>query len=473
MRVDLILPDLQPPKLTEVLLRHQSKILHEISKRNQIRFEQGGGTIQFKNRKEEIIRRLQRRSVTGESFEQATDVVGRERLLLSLYIERFGRTDSKDWLPPFDNGIARSLLGTSGKGWRTGQRMRATRLFFTHFDKLTALPFLCLRLSEAYASVDQNVSGPVLTWHAQRRVLFDIAGTSNVAAKSTSGESLQKLMGRLSIPQDGRFAEVLRQVLLLNKIQTTAFGEEPPAFEEVQNLKNENIPGNLLLGGAALKILVQRVEAEGRRKWPTDWSKWITRFGCDPRHGRASAEGAKWWGWATNNQLRLAQQGITGLTLKFFINFLRNSMSGSDKEAQFKRRSTFLASLFAAGKILNARLALNDLTLRQLDRKYRDPWNVALLTATPDQTSMVCLQCTDEIYIIEGTHTFGLRIFHRDFPIKRFWEYPSKSYQDRDLRISPGDCPVFLRHDKSGKWVKKFFRELRTKFHIEWSDVSI
>jgi hypothetical protein len=473
MRVDLILPDLQAHKLTEVLLRHPLKVLHEITKRNQNRYEQGGGTRQFKNRKEEIIRRLQRRPVTGESFDQATDVVGRERLLLSLYFERFGRTDSKDWLPPFDNGIARSLLGTSGKEWRAGLRMQATRLFFTHFDKLTALPFLCLRLSEAYASVDPNDSGSVLTWHAQRRVLFDLAGTSNVAAKSTDGESLQQLMDRFSVPQDGRFVEILRQVLLLNKIQRTAFGEESPIFEEVQNLKNEHISGNILLGGAALKILVKRVETEGGRKWPSGWSRWITRFGCDPRYGRASAEGSKWWGWATDNELRLAQQGITGLTLQFFIKFLRNSMSGSEKEAQFKRRSTFLLSLFSAGKILNARLALNEPTLKQLDRKYHDPWTVALLKATPDQTSMVCLQCTDDIYIIEGTHNFGLRMFHRNFPIKQFWEYPREFYQDSDLRIRLRNCPVFLRHDKSGKWVKKFFNELRIKFHIEWSDVRI
>jgi hypothetical protein len=472
MRVELHLLDLPAPRLTETLLRGPSATLQKISHRNRNRFEQSTETKQFKNRKEDLMRRLQRRSTTGDSFEQATDVVGRERLLLSLYLEYCGRTDS-NWLPPFNTEIARSLLGVAGENWHKGRRRQVALLFFTRFDQLAALPFLCTRLAEAYAPPEPSESGPARTWHEQRSTVFDPAGPENIAKKIKREESFSQLMERFGVPNDGRFVEKLRQVFLLNEIKTAPLGKETSVFAEIETLKNERVSGNLLMGAAALKIMVQRVAKEGGRKWCGDWPRWITGFGCDPRYGRASAEGAKWWGWATDTELRLAQQGITGLTLRFFIKFLRNSLSGTEMESQFTIRSRFLLALFEAGKIQHARLLLNGPAYQRLDRKYRDPWTVALLRGTTDQTNIVCLRCTDDIYIIEGTHTFGLRMFHRNFPIDGFWERPSKAYQDKNLRISPVDCPVFLRHRQSGNWVNKFFDELHAKFHVEWSDVSI
>jgi hypothetical protein len=225
------------------------------------------------------------------------------------------------------------------------------------------------------------------------------------------------------------------------------------------------------MGAAALQIMVQRVAKEGGRKWSGDWPRWIPRLGCDPRHGRATAEGAKWWGWATPDELRLAQQGITMRDLRFFIEFLRQSLQGTDKEPQFALRSRFLLGLLDADKIESARLALNWVTYERLDAKYRDVWSVAHLSQTSDDTSMICLKCADDVYVIEGTHSFGLRMFHKTFPVHGFWERPKQTYQDRELRISPGDCPVYLRHDQGGNWVSGFFRHLRSRFHIEWHDV--
>jgi len=146
MDLDFHLSDLQSPRLTEALLRRPTKLLDDVSQRDRARFEQGIETKQFKNRKEELIRRLKQRATSGESFEQASEVVGRERLLLSLYLEYFGRSDAT-WLPAFDNRIAIQLLGNSGTDWHPGRQRKVTLLFFTHFEKLPALQFLCVLLN--------------------------------------------------------------------------------------------------------------------------------------------------------------------------------------------------------------------------------------------------------------------------------------------------------------------------------------
>lgn len=471
MHIDFSLPNLPRPQFSEVLFRGPLTTVREISQRNRARLEHGNETRQFKNRKEELVKRLQRRGTTGESFDRATAVLGRERLLLTLYQEYFGREDARSWLPAFDNRIGRSLLGDTGGNWHSGRRRQVTLLFFTHLDRLDALSFMCNRLIEAYSSAEPGGTEPARTWREQRKVIFDVAGPETIARQARVGEGLPHLMERFAIPNRGRFSEKLRQVVLLRAVEVAPLGSETAAFTEIESLKKERVFGDQLMGAAALKIMVQRVAAAGGGRWTGQWPRWITRFGCDPRYSRATVESAQWWGWATDSELRLAQQGITGLTLKFFIDFLQSSLRGTEREAQFTLRSRFLLALFESRKIQNARLVLNLYAHQQLPHQYRDPWNVAILHGTTDQTSMVCLQCTDDIYIIEGTHSFGLRMFHRRFPVVGFWERPSRTYHDRDLRISPADCPVFLRHSPSGNWINRFFQELRATFHVEWYDV--
>lgn len=475
MHLDLRLDDLPVPRIAAIRLEGAIRALREITSRNLAKATQGAEPKQTKDRKEKMKRRLMERG-KAVTFEQATNEDGRERLLLSLYLEYAASSDAS-WLPAFDRAVASSVLGANGSEWHAGRRRQATLLFFTHFDQLhvTGLSRLCALLVEAYDSMESEAQGPVANWHQYRKLLFSPPGHQSVARSAGANETLPSLMERFAIPSDGRFAECLRQVFLLNAVRDCPLGKEIPALAEIAepSLKEKSASASQLMGAAALQIMVQRVAKEGGRKWSGDWPNWITRLGCDPRHGRATGEGARWWGWATDDELRLAQQGITGLTLRFFIEFLRRSLQGTEKEPQFALRARFLLGLFESGKIQSARLALNWSAYQHLDRKYRDVWTVSHLSATTDETSMICLKCVDDIFVIEGTHSFGLRMFHQTFPIRGFWERPKQTYQDRELRISPGDCPVFLRHDQGGNWVNGFFRHLRTRFHVEWDDVRI
>jgi hypothetical protein len=473
MRLDLRLNDLTLSRIANIRLVGATRTLQELTSRNIAKATQGIESRQFKNRKDQMKQRLMKRG-KAVSFEQATDEDGRERLLLSLYLEYAARSDAP-WLPAFEESIASSVLGENGRDWHGGRRRQATQLFFTHFDQLPAAGLfrLCVLLSQSFECMESEGQGPVAQWRHHRDVLFSPLGPQYAARSALPEETLPSLMERFAVPSGGRFAECLRQIFLLNAVRDCPLGEEIPALAEIESLKSERASASQLMGSAALQLMVQRVAKEGGRKWSGDWPGWITRLGCDPRHGRATAEGTKWWGWATPDELRLAQQGVTGLTLRFFIDFLRRSLQGTDREPQFAMRSRFLLGLFEAGKIESARLALNWVTYERLDKQYRDVWSVAHLSQTSDDTSMICLKCVDDVFVIEGTHSFGLRMFHKSFPIHDFWERPKRTYQDQELRISPAECPVFLPHDRGGNWVDKFFYQLRRRFHIEWSDVRL
>lgn len=473
MRLDFRFKELAMPRIDAFQIAGAVRTLESITARNLARATSGGEPRQLKDRKEKMRRRLMERN-GNLTFEQATQEVGRERILLSLYLEYAGRSDAT-WLPKFDERIASSVLGTNGESWHAGRRRQAAQLFFTHFDQLPAsgLSHLCRLLAGVFGSVEIGGHEPTAKWQRNRKLIFSPAGHLGVAGVAGTNEPLLLLMERFGIPNNGRFAECLRQVFLLNAVRGCPLGKEIPALAEIEALKRERASVSQLMGAAALQIMVQRVAKEGGRKWRGGWPDWITRLGCDPRYGRATAEGAKWWGWATDDELRLAQQGITGLTLAFFIDYLRRSLHGTEKEPQFTLRAQFLRCLFESGKIQSARLALNWAAYQRLDQKYRDVWTVAHLSATTDETSMICLKCVDDIFVIEGTHSFGLRMFHQTFPIADFWEQPKQTYQDRELRISREECDAFLPHDQGGKWVYRFFQHLRTRFHIEWGDVRL
>jgi hypothetical protein len=471
---DLRLKEIATPRIDASQIAGAVKTLEAITARNLARATSGGEPRQLKDRKEKMRRRLMERN--GDvTFEQATQEVGRERILLSLYLEYTGRSNVK-WLPKFDEPIATSVLGTNGQSWHAGRRRQAAQLFFTHFDQLPDSGFshLCRLLVDAFASFETGGNELATKWQQNRKLLFNTAGHLAVAASAGKNETLPLLMERYGIPAVGRFAECLRQVFLLNTVRSCPLGIEVSAFAEIEAMKRERASGSQLMGAAALQIMVQRVAKEGKRKWSGEWPHWIPRLGCDPRYGRSTAEGAKWWGWATDDELRLAQQGITGVTLRFFIEFLRQSLEGATGQSQFKRRAKFLLGLDAAQKINDARVIVSEPIYMRIQQAFRDAGNVARFQdGGQEAKAIICLSCADDVFVIEGTHNFALRAFHKWFPLEDFWSHPRHIYERAKLVVPQAHCPIFLTHGQRGGWVVDFFSQLRTRFHIEWDDVRL
>lgn len=460
MRLDLKLPDLPHPSLSVVLLRKPLADLSKIKTRNEERWGDGGGSPVFENRKEKLRERLKAADDPKKELKkiQLTEV-GWQRLLLSLYIESNGR----DWLPTFYDDVASGVLGNDATVWTSSRRRQAAHLFFERFDTLPALPLLASLLRSAFDNRSTAYGVTELTWKKSRNEIFQNDGHGRIAQAGKKGETLQELMARHAVPTKGVFSVKLRQVFLLESLQRCTFGDEPDVLPEIEKDREKPAVDALPLGAAALRILVSRVEEEGHRQWPEKWRSWLVRLGCDPRMGRHTAEGAKWWGWSTTSQWNLAVQGIIGLSLKIFFDFLDGTVSVH----QWEERRQFLETCFDAGKIIDARLVLNSRCMQRLPAKMRDKWNTASLSSTTEDTCIIALRCTDDIYLLEGTHSYALRAFHRTFPVKGFWERARQQYADSELRISPRECPVFVRH--SGDWVWNLLHELRSKFHVEWS----
>jgi hypothetical protein len=451
------------PRISERLIEDACARIRSRTERNS-----NGVASKRRDNREEALKDVLKKWDRTNSFDIVTNVIGREKILLNIYHKNLQRSDS-NWLPELEDNIAVSILGDKSKNLSRFRRKQTALLYFRHYSKIPAVNFFSNKLLTSFSSEDDCRSHEEKTWYLYRAILFGGNAIAKVTNSSPNEESFTQLLERLALQnlqESSDFISLLKESILLKRISEVSYGEGDDILEEIEKVRDTPFRDGLLMGSAALKILITRVANEGKSLWSPDWSKWIIRLGCDPRFSRSNEKFAKWWGWASNSEIRIAQQGVTGLTLSFFLTYLDHSL---DNKTQFQARKNFLLkNLYESGKIISARLALNWNAYSRLDTKYKDKWSVTHLSQTTDDTSMIVLKCTDDIYIIEGTHNFALRVFYKDFPIYGFWDNPKDTYQDKSLRISPSNCSKFIPHDQYGHWVNHFYRYLRS-LRIEWS----
>lgn len=470
MRLDLRLRDLRPPRLSPSVLANGERRLREITTRNLAKLTGEWEPVQFKNRKEALKRRLMRLG-KSVSLQQATaDVAGRERLLLSLYLEYAGRSDAS-WLPPFDDEVVTFLLGYDGGRWHAGRRRQATLLFFTHFDRLPGLERLSALLSQAYQKPALCDSPPVAFWHQKGAIIFNVKGPQRIVASARGAETLTQLCARFGIPEEGRFAARLKEIYLLNRLEPVEVGKGGEILLQLEALRDSHYEGGVPLGAAALRVMVRRVLKSGG-EWRGDWPEWILRLGCDPELPSSSPEFAKWWGsWQpTRAELDCARRAINRKTLEYFIDFLESSLVGTPGGRQFESRSEFLLWLDDTRKIRRFKLILHSHAFNKLPRAYHQMHRVAYMSGASPGTSVIVMECVDDVWIVEGTHSFAVRVFHKNFPLSELFEVDETSYDyewftkdEMHRELCPG---IWKRHDAG--WETDLLTMMKRKFGVDW-----
>jgi hypothetical protein len=471
MHLDLRLRDLPMPRIVGFRLDEAMQTLQRITSQNVAKAAHGSESKEFRNRKEEMKRRLLNSTGRGITFEQATAGVGRKRLLLSLYIEYSTRSDAT-WLPFFDNAIARSVLGETGVDWHAGLRRQATQLFFTHFEQLPALKELCGRLLEAYQVPISHASTATMIWQDQRSTIFATDGPQQIARAARANEALAELMERFAVPGDGCFSARLKESYLLVRLGSVEVGGGQKILQAVEAMRTSPYQAGVPLGAAALRIMTRRVLEFGG-EWRGDWADWILRLGCDPALPAASEPFGKWWGcWhPTRTELDCAQRGVNRQTLEYFIQFLNESLNGTNGYEQFEARAGFLRWLDDTRKIIKFKLLLHSSAFHALPKAYRQQRHrVARIEGAAQGTSVIVMECTDGVWIVEGTHSFAIRAFRNNFPLpEMFSKHPSSyNYMDFTQGSMHRDTCTGIWKAHMGSWIPDLLWQMKYKLHVEW-----
>lgn len=435
------------------------------------------------NRLEQLIVNLKKRK-DGESFDEVTDVVGRERLILHLYL---GKTDKDIWLPEFTKEIAVSVLGCDGKKWPAQRRWLAVQLFFTQFTNLPACAYLADRLQEAYGSDSICNTEADKTWHNNSAILFKIDAPRLVAASAKDDETtseVHKRLGLAAIPSTSVFLKRLNEELLLSKLEGIPLGGGTEILKEFltfvdpkQNIRRKDLEyeGGVCMGAAALRILTKRSLKAGG-DWKRDWADWILKLGCDPSLPQSSSEFNRWWGcWQpTRDELLCAQRALNKKTLNFFLEFLEKSLRGTPDYHMYERREWFLRRLQETQKIIRFRLILNETCFYLLPKEFQNQKHrVCRHDGSATGACVIAMECVDDVWMFEGTHNYAIRAFLKRAPSNSFFEYASMKYSalnDGEMHHScVSKTGIYKKHQ--GDWIHGntgILRLLRALFRVEW-----
>lgn len=407
---------------------------------------------------------------SGSPFNEYTAITRRESLLLSLYLMDLSGEEERKSLPPFDEEVADSILHQVTTGSKRHLRRQATLLFFMHFGKerLPALKYLARQLKTAWAAEDSDH----LTDEASRvycknaNLLFRRDAPTLIARERHSGETVEALGARFGISRDGEFQERLYEQVILNELRKApGKGLNSELVESIIEAKNRRLGGGVSLGSSAVRILVERSISEFGGKVPNSWTEHLITFACDPRFPKSpsSAVFQRWWGWASQAQKNVAITALTKLTLLEFISLLKDSLGGTGAGEPFRKRAEMLLKIFELGKVIDARLVVNENIFSKLDRRTKNSLQPFRTSGGPQHTSFICLKCIKDIYLVEGTHSFALRGYcgPNRFPIGEFWEARSGTYfPDSHFRTSEHLTDIYQRHH-NGDWLWDFNNQLR------------
>jgi hypothetical protein len=353
-------------------------------------------------------------------------------------------------------------------------RRQATLLYFAHFgeERLPCLGWLADRLRESWSGTDdQDLPDPAsCSFRDHATTLFDKAAPARLAKHCQPGESADHLADRFHLPEQGLFRERLVEEVILSRLRSTSPDQSDPDLYQVVMEEKERRLRPLRLGAEAVRILIHRSIKEHDGWVPEPWRENLVTFACDPRLPNA-AEQEKWWDcWATRAEKDVAIRALSALTIEKFLELLADSLWDNPYSYQFEERRDFLLNLFKLGKILEARLVAHERIYHNMDPATRRVVMPSRATRNSQKTSFICLRCTDSVFLVEGTHNFGLRGFvgKDSFPVPRFWSSGPGVYTADRFRVSPRRCSIYQAHH--GDWVSGFRWQLR-KRHIEWQGI--
>lgn len=416
----------------------------------------------------ESLRRC--REVSGD-FDEFTKMRRRESRILSLYLVDLGRESDRNLLPAFDKVVA---LSTLGDGWlRKHRRTQASLLYFTHFgaERIPALDWLSrqLKASWSVAEAGSLFDERSKTYRLHADLLFAPDAPVQLARRYVAGTAFDAFAASYGIPPDGEFRERLLEEVILERVRQAPSSDTGEALDRlVMEMKHRRLRSGHPLGAEATRILIDRSITSFGGKVPDAWKETLVAYSCDPRVP-SPAEQALWWSWANTRQKEVAIRALTELTLRKFISLLEASLRGTTAESQFEKRADMLLKIFDLGKVLDARLVLHENTYRSLNAKTREALMPYQTSGSQQHTSFVVLKCTNDVFLIEATHSFALRGFIGvdRFPVPKLWHSRTGArFHDSKFRVHESQCDIYQRHH-TGDWLWDFKAQLRGQ-HIEW-----
>lgn len=361
-----------------------------------------------------------------------------------------------------------------------------SQLFFDRFDQLGDYQaFAAFIRAQFRLNADRKFSQALARLAKNAKTLFTDEGPEQVVKQARKDRlPLEIAAERLGLPmeREGRFFTQCKNIYYLSTLKELQVGQDHEVLRELvrKDTYESAYESGWLLGHKVVQIIVDK--AAGHQEMPDNWLRVILSIAGDPRVSTRAVNYVRWWARLGNEYVKQVRQWLSRMDIELFLEVLEDYTKhsrDSDLQRMFPARKRFLKGVFDKELVKDARLFLSRQAEDYVRRHYRKNDIPAYSRVKGTSVSVIYLDI-DGKHVVEGTHSFSLRIYQRlprGNPIK---DYERDVVPSRDLGIGLWEDYVsefgyngvvdITHHPAS--WQRKAlvaFREFGT--HIDPSDV--
>jgi len=319
------------------------------------------------------------------------------------------------------------------------------RAYFVHFDRLTddkGLEYWSFFINKQLLAIDTQSGSSELQQYAKHRDwIFSQTGpvklAKNAQAEQVDFDIYIKRLG-LGGYADGRYLTLARYQYYLQTLNSLPVGQDCDLLTELVKPDVFNAPheDNKLLGHAILETMIDRSSGQ---QLSDSWQRVILSIAGDPRVPKSSPKYQKWWAILGEKRIALVRGWLSRFDLSLFLKVLEQSAkdgNNADMERMFQPRKAFMDGLEKSGVITESRLFLSNYAERYLKSHYKPEELPSYAKVASQQTSMIYLNIDNKVHMIEGSHSFKLKLM-RNLPKQcEVANYDCNVIGDRDLRVT-------------------------------------
>lgn len=277
----------------------------------------------------------------------------------------------------------------------------------------------------------------------------------------------------LDIYQDGDFVRHCLTLYYIRALKNLPLDTYSPVLKQVVSNKHSRITSQALgptLGHAALRILIDRCRGQAISQ---HWLDTILQIAEDPRLPSSSPSYLTWWSELDEKDVQQVIAWLSRSDLQFFLDLLETASSYNfDMLRMFPDRKQFIESLLQKNLVTQTRLILSSSAVNFIKRHYHNQHHKLLQFATVEgnssnQASFICINLSNKVYMMEGTHNCSLRLIPSLSPNATYFNYTENSFTDWRCRGGflyyndgpKNDCQELV-HYTNGSWISDAKRYL-------------
>lgn len=328
--------------------------------------------------------------------------------------------------------------------------------FLKHFDHLktaSGLQPICNYIQEQLNG-KQHKGGDISAYCQHGKLIFSLDGPQRIAAKAIEDHiDLTEQFRRLGLRghEKGRYMFLCHTTYYLKTLEEIPVGKDDPILAELTKPEVFNAPykEGRLIGHRALEILIDR---SAGTQITSDWQNTILGIAGDPRVPKTDSKYQQWWELLGETRCALMRGWLSRFDLELFLKVLEQSArdAGNDEITRmFMPRKKFMEGLLSEKAISESRLFLCPAAERFLKRTCKGGELPSYAQVRSSQTSMIYINLGNKVHMLEGSHSFPVKLFKRLATTSPLNNYSVRRVEDHDLR-SGEEHRYWLEHGSDG-----------------------